>query len=352
MAKTTTSTIPLILRPGTQYRCFGDGLCCSDIHVLGPLGKDELIQIRRADRAGAVHDDTAEDWVIRTAPDGGCHFQLSDQRCSIHATAGPEAKPAFCQRFPVGLVETPEGGRVTTHHRCPCRTVGARPDLDKKTAREILGDANGEPWADRRVKKVRLHRRDKKVDFKAWRAVEKPMLKRLAAGESPERVLDAMAFPPLKDASWEEVADEFAGSIDGSAFGFAIATFAEVVRGLLHEEHRVRLPVRPWADAFARAAKREDAPRTADAVLADWLADEIWALAWSDYTSFDLARSEWATRIAVARSLISILVAQRGLREDHAAAEALMVVELVGDSEFWTDTVVLMRPGKGKRLLK
>ena len=343
MAKSSikTQVRPLLIRPGARYRCFGDGLCCTDIHVLGPLSRKERKLIRNADPEGAERDDDDE-WVIGTAPDGGCHFLMADMRCRIHAEAGPQAKPDFCQRFPVGLVATPAGGRVTTHHRCPCRTLGDRPQMTEESAAETLSDSKGRLVADRRVKKIALTK-TKKVDFQAWRLVEADMLGRLADGSRPEDVLNADAFPKLKKTNWWAVAEEFRGARDGSQFGFAIGWFAETVIGLLDEHHRVRFPPRPWAAAFERAEAREGKARDVDDVLSDWIADEIWGLAWTDDRTFKVCRVELATRLRVAREIIEYLVAHLALRPDRAAAEALMVVELVGDSEFWSDVVERMK---------
>src|SRR5260370_891972 len=37
---------PLLLREGARYACFGDGLCCTDMHALGPLTRSEVVQLR------------------------------------------------------------------------------------------------------------------------------------------------------------------------------------------------------------------------------------------------------------------------------------------------------------------
>ena len=31
---------PLIVRPGARFACAGDGLCCTDLHALGPLTRE------------------------------------------------------------------------------------------------------------------------------------------------------------------------------------------------------------------------------------------------------------------------------------------------------------------------
>ena len=81
-----------------------------------------------------------DDYMLNTAADGGCVFLMGDQRCSVHAELGPEAKPEGCRRFPLGLVGTPSGGRITTEHRCPCRTMGDRPDIDPDATEPSIMD--------------------------------------------------------------------------------------------------------------------------------------------------------------------------------------------------------------------
>ncbi len=110
-----------------------------------------------------------------------------------------------------------------------------------------------------------------------------------------------------------------------------------MVRSLLDPEHRYRGPDRPWADAFDRAEAREGADRGEDEVFADWIADEIWSLDFAKKSSFDVCRAELATRLAVGRALAQHYRERYGLAEGRAAAEALTVIELVGDSEFWDE---------------
>ena len=76
--KKRTQVRPLTVRPGARYTCFGDGLCCTNIHGLGPLTKKELVQVRRRDPAGAGWDEEFEDRMLFTEPDGGCHFLMPD----------------------------------------------------------------------------------------------------------------------------------------------------------------------------------------------------------------------------------------------------------------------------------
>ncbi|NOY91823.1 MAG: YkgJ family cysteine cluster protein [Deltaproteobacteria bacterium] len=331
---------PLLVRPGARYTCFGDGLCCTDIHGLGPLTKRELTQIRRIDPEGGEYNDGFEDYMLRTAADGGCVFQLPDQRCSVHAKRGPEAKPEGCTRFPLGLVATPEGGRITTEHRCPCRTLGDRPELTPEDALPSLVDSAGRPSADDRVKKVKLSAKQK-VAFSTYREIESKMLDELAKGRKPAKVLDAKPFPKLHKSDWVLEALELIDSRDGTAFGAALGWFGDTILKLV-DGRRPRPPARPWASAFDRAEARPGEPRSSREVFADWIADELWSLGWNDERNLALMRVELATRLAIAEDICKRL-RRRGLRPDRSAAEAVTVVELVGESDFWKEIVERMR---------
>ncbi len=335
--KPTTRVEPLHVRPGARYRCFGDGLCCHDIHGLGPLTRKEAAAVRLIDRAGARYSEHFEDTMLHTAADGGCHFLLADLRCAIHAKLGPEHKPSGCRQFPLGVTATPLGGRVTTEHRCPCRTLGDRPELVPDDVRPSVSDASGKPDPDQRVAEVRLHKGKRAVPFEEWLPVERAFLERLAAARSPLDALDARPFPELRRGSWVKEAEEFVDARDGTRFGYAIAWFGDVILEHLTGS-RPRTPARPWADAFDRAEARSPRPATAREVLADWVADFVWGLKWADDHPFDVVRADLATRVAIAERVVARLTGA-GVREDRAAAEALMIVEVVGESEFWSGLV-------------
>jgi len=234
------------------------------------------------------------------------------------------------------------GGRVTTRHRCPCRTLGDRPVLDPKDAAPSLVNRRGHLSADRQVgPAVRLSKK-KKVSFDDWVALENDLLGRLASGENPARVLDAKPFPKLSGSTWKHEAREMMeDGVDETRFGSALSWFAQAVRsetGL----GRKRLDDLVWGDAFDRAEARSPVPGDPDAIIADWIADEIWGLEWAFEGHFGLARVELATRLAVCQDVRKRLE-RAGRRPDRAAAEAVAVVDLVGDSEWWTDIVSKMR---------
>ena len=204
-----------------------------------------------------------------------------------------------------------------------------------------LVDGRGEPYADRDANKIRVSKK-RKVEFTQWRAIEAELLEALAAGTTIEDVLDSEPFPRLKGDDWDDVATEFLDSNDRSGFFFALAWFGAALR-VLRDEGPARFPARPWAAAFDRAEARSPQERSADDVFSDWIADEIWSLKWVDIATFDAFRADLATRLLVARSIGDYLHEVLGLRADRAAAEAVMVAELVGESEYWTDVVTRIR---------
>ena len=72
--------------------------------------------------------------------------------------------------------------------------------------------------------------------------------------------------------------------------------------------------------------------------IADFIADAIWSLRFTEFTSFDLACADWATRLAIARHCEKEIRAQ-GVTAERAAAEALTIIEVVGEAEAWRDVV-------------
>ncbi len=333
-------TVPLVARPGARFDCAGDGLCCTDIHGLGPLTTKEARAVRRLDVAGAAYDDDFEDLMLCTAADGGCHFLLEDQRCAIHANLGPEAKPSGCRQFPFIVTATPKGGRLSTHHRCPCRTMGRRPPLTAEAAMPSVMGARGKPVTNFAVSEVRL-RKGKTVSFEEWERIEAPILARLRRGEISAAFFGVAPFPKLKrGATWRSVADSLVESKDGTRFGAAAAWFGDTILHLV-EGTRPRPPSRPWADAFDRAEKRGRAsdPRS---VYADWIADELWSLRWAEELSFARFQVDVTTRFVIAEDIGRRLAAS-GLRPDRAAAEAVSIVEAVAESDHWSEVVELMK---------
>lgn len=335
------SLAPLRARAGAAYTCFGDGLCCTGIHGLGPLTKLEVRKVRALDPLGAGWDSAQDDYMLRVAADDGCRFLLPNGYCDIHSSQGPEHKPHGCRKFPYGLTATPAGGRVFTEHRCPCRTLGERPPLSVEAALESLRPDEGDLDSDVDVRSVKLAG-SRRVPFRRWEALEAPMLAALAAGVHASEALAARAFPALRGTTWARVGRDFVEARDGSRFGFALAWFGDTV-GHLVEGSRTREPLRPWSDAFDRAEARSPVARTAREVVNDFVADQLFSLRWAEDIGFARFAAEIVTRVAVADDIIARLTS-RGLRPDRAAAEAVMIIEVVGASEHWEPLALRIKP--------
>ena len=320
---------PLIVRPGARYACAGDGLCCADAHLLGPVSPPEARALR-AEHPGATYREQGF-VLLRTKRDGTCTFLTRGGRCEIHHSP---LKPRTCHRYPFLLTATPEGGRVGTDHRCPCRSMGARPALRVEDAEAALRGPAGRLSVDLRVEgSVRLAPR-RAISWSSWRAHEAELLERLAEGERVEQVLDAAPFPELRGLSWLQVGLDLADDHTEMRWARAHQWAGDAILALQgHPLPGVR--ARPWRDAFDRAEARTPELQSQEAMLADWIADAVWALEWTTRGSFALARRDLATRLAMARWIAARLAAE-GAREDRAVAEAIAVVEMAGLSETWT----------------
>jgi hypothetical protein len=331
---------PLLVRPGARFRCAGDGLCCTDLHALGPLTRTEARDMRKLISGSVMYHPDVEAPCMRFGAGGGC-AQLERGMCGVHARHGAEAKPVGCRRFPYGLLATPEGGRITTEHRCPCRTLGERPAIDPLDAEASLKDPGGRLYADESAPQRMPLAARKRVPFATYRALEADMLVRLTRGERAERVLGTEPLPKLSERSWPVFAAELMVMDDGSRGGEALRWFGDALLAL-SAGHKPPRRERPWRDAFERGAKRARRPESADRVINDWAADELWMMRWLTWDcAFDVARAELATRVHAARWLTRRIV-RLGVREDQAAAEAVMMAELACCSEVWDELVPLI----------
>jgi Fe-S-cluster containining protein len=327
------------VRPGVRYTCFSDGLCCTNIHGLGPLTERELVHIRKLDPKG-VDTQGYEEPMLAARADGSCVFLRSDGLCSIHAKWGPETKPAGCRRFPLGLVATPSGGRVTTEHRCPCRTLGERPEVTAEAVEPSLKDDAGRLEADKRVSQINVDRK-RRLSFSKWEQMERRMLDSLQAGDKPSKALGVGPFPPLGGTTWKQEAEELLESEDETRFWDVLMWFADAV---LSRQSRYKPPKRerPWSWAFDRAEGRGGPARDPESVLSDWVADQVWALGWVGEHPFKKAAFDIVTRYTIARQVMQ-RIGRLDVEPGRAAAEAIMVVDTIGASEYWTDIVARMR---------
>ncbi len=325
---------PLRARPGARFECHADGLCCTDIHAIGPISAGEAKRIRRFDALGARYDDEEEEFTLCTAADGGCRFLRADGLCQIHAERGPENKPHGCREFPYSLTATPQGGRVVTMHRCPCRTLGRRKKVDLRDAESSIRDGDGPLESHVDVRKVRVARGTPALSFERYVAdVETPLLASLAKTKDLVGWCEATPFPKLRGHDWVAFGESLVEARDGAAFGVACAWFGDTILHL-RDGRRARPPARPWGVSFDRAEARAEKVRGPKAMLRDWLADQLWSLRFVPDGTLRAARHEWATRLVIAQT-IQRQLAELGVRRDRAMAEAITVIELIGESEHW-----------------
>jgi hypothetical protein len=330
--QTTTKLRPLLAREGARFQCFGDGLCCTDIHALGVLTRADVRELRARRPLSVIYSDDIEGYCVRPI-DHRCMF-LGAEGCSIHASEGAQAKPSGCRRFPYGLVSTPYGGRVTTEHRCPCRTLGERPPLSLLDAEVSLRDRAGRLEVDRVAPARIALQRGKRVAFSAYAAIEAKLIARLNASERAEQVLAARPLPPLASGGgWPSIAVEHIETWDSSAGGEAFAWFGDALLHLASGHSPPQRP-RPWHAAFERALGRSSEQLSPETIFNDWIADEIWMFRWLSWGPFDVARAELATRLAAARC-IQGWIQSRSVNAGQAAAEAVMICELVAEGDEW-----------------
>jgi hypothetical protein len=341
---------PLLVRPGARFSCLGYGLCCTNIHVIGPLTHSEARELSLRSRRSVVFDKSLEVLCIAVDAAGRCVY-LSDRGCEIHLREGEQAKPIGCRRFPYGLIATPLGGRITTDHRCPCRILGDRPPLSLEKAESSLRNRAGRLEADRRVGDRVALVRGHRVSFAHYARLEARLLRRLELGEHAESVLDSESLPKLARSSWSAFAAEIYQAREPTAEGEAVAWFSDALLELA-AGHKPPKRSRSWSDMFAQASARHRTRVNVEAIWNDWVADVIWMLRWLPSRPIDVARAELATRLAVAR-LIQKRICKLGIPADQAAAEAVMICELTAEGEQWPDAVgsIVTKPSPAGSLI-
>lgn len=319
---------PILLRQGARYRCFGDGLCCTDVHALGPISDDERVKLELIRDDVVRYNPLVEANVLATSNDGRCIF-LGEQGCSLHEPLDGALKPVGCSRFPLGLTATPRGARVLMEHRCPCTLMGDRPVMSAQSVTQALGGEDG-VRAQHIVTRVRLNA-EEEVDFDRYVEEERPVLESLREGD----LLSALGrepFPPLGEHDWDSLAAGMMALSIGGRFEAALRWFGH---GLISRGGDIEETLdRPWSDAFDRAEARSQPATDPDEPFRIFVADAIWSLFWTEHGHFERARTEIATRLAVGLAIARRLRAE-GVRADRAAAEAVVVIDLVGTSDWW-----------------
>ncbi|HEX7479519.1 MAG TPA: hypothetical protein VF331_17070, partial [Polyangiales bacterium] len=261
---------PLLARPGARFRCFGDGLCCTDMHALGPITRTEAKELRARRKLSVMYNDDVEDLCVAPDDQGRCVY-LTKRGCDIHARDGAAAKPTGCRRFPYGLLATPEGGRVTTQLRCPCRTLGDRPLLSLADAEVSLRDRGGRLETEGVVPDRIEITEGKRVPYARYAQVEAQLRARLERGERAELVLGAKPLAERSEGSWAVTGVELSDSRDATAGGEALAWFGDALLELAAGYKPPKRP-RPWASSFERAIARTKQPQKPEAMWNDWLA--------------------------------------------------------------------------------
>ena len=325
---------PLLVRTGARFDCVGDGLCCSDIHAVGALS-DEDCQMLEMISEDAVDRHEGEDAAVlmMRSDTGRCVF-WSDQGCAIHAQVGPQLKPTPCIQFPYALTATPLGGRISTQHRCTCRTLGPLPPVRAEDAKACLVDSNGELKPEHAVLDEVFWSQHEPLSFAEYAAREAGLIGALLEGSNLMTVLDAQPFPTLQGMSWSEVADELHDFHGPSRAAHAARWFGDAIAFLVDRRERSEHG-RPWADSFERAGERVVDPVSPNKVFGDWIADDIWSMRWTRFGSLARARSELATRLAIARRIAGCLDISTPKQDNIAAAEAVMIVDVIGTTDAW-----------------
>jgi Fe-S-cluster containining protein len=323
----------LQVRPGARFTCHADGLCCTGVHVLGPIEEAELVPLRPLGQKIVGRDASVDGWAFRVADTGACPFLQEDNLCRVHAMLGPQTKPATCRLFPFYLVGTPTGVRVSTSHRCTCRSVGEREALDPARVRAELGIPDEAlPLAWSAPARIAVDA-ERDVPFAEWAAREAQLLEKVNAGAGVAGLLGSTAFPTLRNDSWEKVAARVRRPADATSFEQAKAWIGEAIQAHLDGSPVSERP-RPWARFLARVSARTTPADDGDAMLADWLADELWGLGWARWGSFEQARMDFSTRVALVKALESVF-AGLGTPRPVATAEAILVLDAIVHSPHW-----------------
>lgn len=325
---------PLLVRPGARFECMGDGLCCSDIHAVGALSERDCERLALISEDAIGRYEGESDAVLMMRSDTGRCVFWSEQGCLIHSQLGPDLKPSPCIQFPYALTATPMGGRISTQHRCTCRTLGPLPAVTPEGARASLVDSEGELKFEHVVLDEVSWSADEVLTFGQYVEREASLIEALIEGRRLMTVLEASPFPDLVGLAWSDVADQLQAFPGSSRAAIAARWFGDAL-GFLIDRRRRTEHARPWADDFANAEKRVVEPVSPNVVFGDWLADELWSLRWTRFGSLRRARSEWATRLAVARRIAGWLDISNPLRDNVSAAEAVMIVDVIGTSDPW-----------------
>ncbi|MEZ4287183.1 MAG: hypothetical protein R3A47_03360 [Polyangiales bacterium] len=326
--------ISVCARKGARFYCYGDGFCCSDIHSLGPLDEPEQAVIALIS-PDAMQKSADGEFSLAMSESGSCVF-LTDSGCAIHAALGAAAKPSACRRFPMGLIKTPTHARLTTEHRCPCRTYGDRPLVDIASLIAAVQSEEGELLFDHQVGSVIAIDADRTLPFEEYEAIESELIEQLLKGSGFRSILQAEPFPNRSGQSWVGISHALVNVYaDGTRLDAALKWMGAAIAFLVEREPRQSIP-RPWANAFRRTSEREDDSLSPGHAFGDWIADKLWAMHWTRLGSLRRARVQWSTELAIARRIAAWLM-EDGMAEKLAIAEAICIVDVGSLSSAWDE---------------
>ena len=182
------------------------------------------------------------------------------------------------------------------------------------------------------------------LPFAAYREQERALMtavERAASVAEIRLALHPVSFPPLQKGSWPALARQLRGLSGQTRLEHVMRLLASAI--LAHCEPEADGATRrpgaappPWRDAFERGTARSTAVQEPLTMLVDFVLDQIWAMHWIDEFPFANFRAELATRVQLFETVHAWLVAD-GLRPDQAAAEAILVIELGGGTDWWQD---------------
>ncbi len=274
-------------------------------------------------------------WEVAVGADG-CVFRQEDGLCHLHARHGWESKPALCRGFPYAITMTPKGARVSTAHRCPCRSLGDRAPIDAESVLRALTEEGQVELFATIEEPLRVGERTT-ASFATYEGVERRLLASLLSDEPLDGVLGGNGRLPRLDGRWEDEARAIATMGQGPMRGaIALRWFGTALLGVAVGASLAAVD-RPWKFDFDQA-ERGGTRRSGRALLGDWVADELWGLGWTDVGSLARAKAEWRSCVLIAQKISDALVFG-GHSEERSMAEAVMIVELVTATPIWRKVV-------------
>ncbi len=212
--------------------------------------------------------------------------------------------------------------------------MGPLPLVTAEGARPNLLDSNGELKPEHVVLDEVAWSATESLSFAEYAEREAGLIRRLVEGQDLMTVLQAQPFPKLDGVSWSAVVEELLEFHGPSRAAAASRWFGSAIGFVVDRREPTGLD-RPWADSFEQAGKRVVDPVSPNRVFGDWLADEVWSMRWSRFGSLARARVELATRLTIARRIAGWLDVSTPKQDNISAAEAVMIVDVIGTSDIW-----------------